>query len=347
MLKVTRGADTMAGDAILWRMSANYSDGGPAVVGDFVGPAGATDTAIVKYSGTTGKLGQNSGVLIDASNNVTGVGTLNTRTIANWIDGPASATDTAVPRFSGAGGKTVQNSAVLIDASNNISGAGTLNTRTIANWVDGPASAVAGNLPSFSGTTGKLVQDSGLSATILANRLVTTSAEQRFLQNMNLLTSTTALAGVSGTAYFVYLGYTNVALTVNKILLWVITAGAGTQTAELGFFSSPTTPSRANQTLTKIVSTATITSLTTVGLKLNTANFAQAITAGTHLWAGFRQAMTTTQAAVLSCYNDLQQGNILVTTGAAAFSGGTTYAGVIPAISISTNLGPQLWATLD
>lgn len=51
-------------------------DGTWAATGDTVGPASATDTAIAKFSGTTGKLIQNSGVLIDASNNISGAGTL-------------------------------------------------------------------------------------------------------------------------------------------------------------------------------------------------------------------------------------------------------------------------------
>ena len=42
--------------------------------GDVVGPASATDNAIARYDGTTGKLIQNSGVTIDDSNNV-GIGT--------------------------------------------------------------------------------------------------------------------------------------------------------------------------------------------------------------------------------------------------------------------------------
>ncbi len=47
-----------------------------AGTGDVVGPGSATDRAIATFSGTTGKLIQNSGVIIDASNNVTGVATL-------------------------------------------------------------------------------------------------------------------------------------------------------------------------------------------------------------------------------------------------------------------------------
>jgi hypothetical protein len=47
-------------------------------VGDVVGPASATDNAIARYDTTTGKLIQNSAVIIDDSNNVTGVNTLTT-----------------------------------------------------------------------------------------------------------------------------------------------------------------------------------------------------------------------------------------------------------------------------
>jgi hypothetical protein len=47
-------------------------------VGDVVGPSSATDNAIARYDTTTGKLIQNSAVIIDDSNNVTGVNTLTT-----------------------------------------------------------------------------------------------------------------------------------------------------------------------------------------------------------------------------------------------------------------------------
>lgn len=41
--------------------------------GDFSGPASSTDNAIVRFGGTGGKTGQNSGVIIDDSDNVTGI----------------------------------------------------------------------------------------------------------------------------------------------------------------------------------------------------------------------------------------------------------------------------------
>jgi hypothetical protein len=48
----------------------------PSLGGDVVGPASATDNAITRFNLTTGKLIQNSLVIIDDSGNVTGVNTL-------------------------------------------------------------------------------------------------------------------------------------------------------------------------------------------------------------------------------------------------------------------------------
>jgi hypothetical protein len=51
-------------------------------VGDVVGPASSTSTAVVRFSGTTGKLLQNSGVLIDNLNNITGVNSIQTTAVS-------------------------------------------------------------------------------------------------------------------------------------------------------------------------------------------------------------------------------------------------------------------------
>lgn len=61
---------------------ANPQWSSPAGSGDVVGPASATDNAVVRFDSTTGKLIQNSVVTIaDTSGNMAGVGTLNTHTI--------------------------------------------------------------------------------------------------------------------------------------------------------------------------------------------------------------------------------------------------------------------------
>jgi hypothetical protein len=48
--------------------------------GDVVGPASATDNALARYDGTTGKLLQNSGAVVDDSGNLTATNLSGTNT---------------------------------------------------------------------------------------------------------------------------------------------------------------------------------------------------------------------------------------------------------------------------
>jgi hypothetical protein len=75
----TSGVTIRAGQAAtcVW----NGADFEIVASGDVDGPASATDNAITRYDGTTGKLIQNSGVTIDDSNNVSGVAQLNATTL--------------------------------------------------------------------------------------------------------------------------------------------------------------------------------------------------------------------------------------------------------------------------
>ena len=52
---------------------------------DVVGPASSTDNAVVRFNGTTGKLIQNSGAILDDSNNLTGVASLTISTATNQL----------------------------------------------------------------------------------------------------------------------------------------------------------------------------------------------------------------------------------------------------------------------
>lgn len=71
--------------------------GGAPGSGDVVGPASATDNAVARYDGTTGKLIQTSGILIDDAGNVSSAGTYNGVT----VEGHAS-------RHSDGGGDEIQ-----------------------------------------------------------------------------------------------------------------------------------------------------------------------------------------------------------------------------------------------
>jgi hypothetical protein len=50
----------------------------PPVPGTFTGPVSSTDNAVVRFNGTDGTSGQNSGVIIDDSDNVSGIASLST-----------------------------------------------------------------------------------------------------------------------------------------------------------------------------------------------------------------------------------------------------------------------------
>lgn len=131
------------------------------------GAASSTANAIARFSDTTGKSIKNSGVIVDDSNNITGIAslsatsatinTLNSKTTADLVTGPASVTASQVATFNGTTGKVIQAVPLTIDASGNIANAGTLNGKTIADLVTGPASVTSTQLAAFSGTTGKVI----------------------------------------------------------------------------------------------------------------------------------------------------------------------------------------------
>jgi hypothetical protein len=104
-IKITRTDTSMTGDAILIGAELSYSDGnsGTPGSGDFVGPASATDTALVRFSGTTGKLGQNSAISCDSSGNLTGVGNLNGVALPTvWVPGSQRIFSSQLPAIAGA-----------------------------------------------------------------------------------------------------------------------------------------------------------------------------------------------------------------------------------------------------
>lgn len=74
------GSLTVSGNKV------TVASGGGGGTGDVVGPASATDNAVARFNSTTGKLVQNSVVLIGDTGNVTGLGTLNTHTIPGGTD---------------------------------------------------------------------------------------------------------------------------------------------------------------------------------------------------------------------------------------------------------------------
>ena len=82
----TLGVDVLPISRVL---EQDWSTAEPAT-GDVVGPASATDNALARFNGTTGELIQNSSVIVDDSNNVSGIGTL-TITSNFKVDGATNA----------------------------------------------------------------------------------------------------------------------------------------------------------------------------------------------------------------------------------------------------------------
>ncbi len=166
----------------------------------------------------------------------------------------------------------------------------------------------------------------------------------------------TAITLVSNTAYFVYLGCTTKSLTAKFIEFYVNSAGSGGQTAEVGLFRTVAPPNKTNQGTNGIVKLTTddsLTILTTTGLKRNTTAFnsgnGYVVPAGTHLWAGIRTAMATTQPALAGLCMDYSQGMVLSTASAGALTGAGPWTGALIALGtyLNTAIAPDLRVTLD
>ena len=184
--------------------------------------------------------------------------------------------------------------------------------------------------------------------TFITNQGITTlenSCTQRILMSP-LGPGSAGFLLISGTAYFVYLGRVTAAFTPKYVEFHVSTIGAGAQTAEVGFFSTPSTANKSGQSLTKIVSTGTVDSLTSTGVKRNTSAFSTSVSAGTHLWAGIRTALATTQPTLWGLAIDMGQGQVLITTSASALTGTGPWTGAIITASTSV-ICPDLRGLLD
>lgn len=195
-------------------------------------------------------------------------------------------------------------------------------------WIDDEDLEVVYNGTLFSGQGGALV-----------------GAPERILRPM-LPQLTSGFTLISGTAYFLYMGKLARTTTFNKVRVVVKTGGTGAQTAEFGIFSSPAEPSRAGQSITKIVSTGTVGDLTTTGQKTNTSAFAQSVAAGTHVWAGVRTALASTQPQFAMVFGDKDQGRILELAGSGALTGAGPWAGGI-ITDTAQGLGPDIEITID
>lgn len=140
----------------------------------------------------------------------------------------------------------------------------------------------------------------------------------------------------SGTSYASYMGFFTQDSVVNYARAQISSSAVGTQTAEIGLFSSPSPPNSANQVLTKIIATGTLDDLTAQGLKGNTSSFSQTITAGTNLWVVIRTAMSMTQPNFYGTAFDMSSGALLKTAATGTLTGLSSFTGTIIALSANS-----------
>ena len=173
-------------------LSGNLNDRDPDTF--VAGPASATDNAVARFDATTGKLIQNSAVVIDDSGNMTGVGTINGYTIGDAgtgdVTGPASSTHNVIACFNGTTGKAIyQGGSTVTLSGTTLSNVTVLSGRTVANFVSGPGSSVAGNLLSWNGTGGTSALDSGLGTFTVARNAAGFSNDNRLVRTDTALHS--------------------------------------------------------------------------------------------------------------------------------------------------------------
>lgn len=128
------------------------------------------------------------------------------------------------------------------------------------------------------------------------------------------LDASTSLTVTSGVAYWVYVGQLPYGCVPRYVEVGIRAGGTGAQTAEICIASTPVAPNGAAQVLTRIEATGTITALTGTTVPIsNTTAFSTWVAAGTHLWAGVRTAMASTQPMFHALFDDKLQGYVLST----------------------------------
>ena len=155
-------------------------------------------------------------------------------------------------------------------------------------------------------------------------------------------------------AYFVFLGRTPEEKIIKNVNFTINTSGRGTQTAEVGLFSTSLPPCSSGLIFTKLVYSDGVTDMLGGSPKVckNITGFVNnsgyLVASGIYLWAGYRVSMVTTQPNVRQISAvDNGRGFVQIQASAPRFSGNIAgWSGTIQAASVTT-LGPYLSANMD
>jgi hypothetical protein len=261
-----------------------------------------------------------------------------------------SATDRLLGRDTAAAGNAEE---LTVSGGVEFTGSGGIQRSALTGDVTASAGSNSTTVVSASTSTAGKVElatdgeeTAGLAVQGSDSRLIRLISRSESIVSSTLPSAGTGLLLTADTAYFIYLGRTTRTETWDYVRFAVRSAAIGAQTAEVGFFSTPAAPARANQTVTKIAATGTVDDLTVTGPRANTNAFAQSIAAGTHVWAGIRTNMAATQPSIYGLFGDLGHGRILLTATAGVLTSGTTWTGAVPT-DAGINIGPSLSGALD
>jgi hypothetical protein len=133
---------------------------GPLGNGTVIGPGSVTDRSVVLWDGTGGTAIQDSGVIVDVSDNITGVAGLT-------VSGDITTSETASRALQTDGSSKIEASSVTTTELGHLSGVTSAIQTQFGTKVTGPASATDEAIARFDGTTGKLIQNSGVRITDL------------------------------------------------------------------------------------------------------------------------------------------------------------------------------------
>jgi microcystin-dependent protein len=272
--------------------------------GDVTGPGSSTDNAIARFDLTSGKIIQNSGVIIDDSNNISGINDITCdRVDLNYIDnvGGSTLVDTSyfditgilstdqINEYNLGAGVTVDG-CLIKDGSCSLSNAlisGALTDAMVSN-----AAAIADTKLATISTAGK-VSNSATTAlsTNTANSIVTRDASGNFIAG----TITASLSGTATNAENVVLG------TTSDTICSIVLANNQNTTAQELKYDTGLSYNATSDTLTTtnlIVGTKTIT---TDGNPVGTILIWSTLTPPTnYLWCDGESYSTTTYAELFA-----------------------------------------------